>query len=76
MRQIRLLTVLGECGSLRKAAEIMSQTQPALTKSLHEIEELIGEPLFSRTPKGLQPNTLGEALTRYARLVSSLPGKR
>jgi DNA-binding transcriptional LysR family regulator len=69
MRHIRLLTVLGECGSLRKAAEIMSQTQPALTKSLHEIEELIGEPLFSRTPKGLQPNTLGEALTRYARLV-------
>ena len=69
MRHLRLLVVLGECGSLRKAAEIMAQTQPALTKSLHEIEEMIGEPLFSRTPKGIQPNTLGEALTRYARLV-------
>lgn len=69
MRHLRLLVVLGDCGSLRRAAEIMSQTQPALTKSLHEIEEMIGEPLFSRTPKGIQPNTLGEALTRYARLV-------
>jgi DNA-binding transcriptional LysR family regulator len=69
MRHLRLLTILGDCGSLRKAAEIMSQTQPALTKSLHEIEELIGESLFSRTPKGIYPNTLGETLIRYARLV-------
>jgi len=69
MRHLRLLTILGECESLRKAAEIMSQTQPALTKSLHEIEELIGESLFSRTPKGIYPNTLGETLIRYARLV-------
>ncbi len=69
MRHLRLLTILGDCGSLRKAAQIMSQTQPALTKSLHEIEELIGESLFSRTPKGIYPNTLGETLIRYARLV-------
>lgn len=69
MRHLRLLMVLDEHGSLRKAAEVMSLTQPALTKSLHEIEELVGEPLFSRTPKGIQPNTLGDALIRYARLV-------
>ncbi len=69
MRHLRLLMVLDEHGSLRKAAEAMSLTQPALTKSLHEIEELVGEPLFSRTPKGIQPNTLGDAVIRYARLV-------
>ena len=69
MRHLRLLMVLDEHGSLRKAAEVMSLTQPALTKSLHEIEELVGEPLFSRTPKGIEPNTLGDALIRYARLV-------
>ena len=69
MRHLKLLVVLSESGSLRKAAEIMSQTQPALTKSLHEIEEIFGEALFLRTAKGIQPNTLGEALTRYARLV-------
>lgn len=69
MRHLRLLMVLDEHGSLRKAADVMSLTQPALTKSLHEIEELVGEPLFSRTPKGIKPNTLGEALIRYARLV-------
>ena len=69
MRHLRLLAVLTECNSLRQAADIMSQTQPALTKSLQEIEEIIGEPLFLRTPKGIQANMLGEVLTRYACLV-------
>ena len=69
MRHLRLLAVLAEHGSLRKASEVMSVTQPALTKNLHEIEELVGEPLFVRNPKGICPNTLGDALTRYARLV-------
>lgn len=69
MRHLRLLMVIDEHGSLRKAAEVMSLTQPALTKCLHEIEELVGEPLFARTPKGIKPNTFGDALIRYARLV-------
>ena len=69
MRHLRLLVVLAEHGSLRKAAEIMSVTQPALSKSLHEIEELVGEPLFARNPKGIYANTLGEAVIRYAQLV-------
>ena len=69
MRHLRLLAVLAEHGSLRKASEIMSVTQPALSKNLHEIEELVGEALFIRNPKGIYPNTLGEALIRYARLV-------
>jgi len=71
MRHLRLLVVLDENGSLRRAAEVMALTQPALTKSLHEIEDLVGEPLYLRTPKGLKPNTLGEALIRYARLVDA-----
>lgn len=69
MRHLRLLLALDEYGSLRRAAEALSLTQPALTKSLHEIEDLVGETLFARTPKGIRPNTLGEALVRYARLV-------
>lgn len=68
-RHLKLLLVLDECASLRKAAEIMSLTQPALTKNLHEIEELVGESLFTRTPKGIEPNVLGQAMIRYARLV-------
>ena len=69
MRHLQLLFVLSEEGSLRKAAEVMAMTQPAATKALHELESLVGEALFVRTPRGLVPNLLGEAAVRYAHLV-------
>lgn len=69
MRHLQLLYVLSERGSLRQAAEAMSLTQPAATKVLRELEDLVGEPLFTRTPKGLVPNVLGESALRYAQLV-------
>lgn len=69
MRYLRLLYVLSEQSSLRRAAEVMNITQPAATKTLAEIETLIGERLFTRTAKGLVATVLGEAAMRYARLV-------
>ena len=47
----------------------MNLTQPAATKTLAELEELIGDRLFVRTARGLVATVLGEAATRYARLV-------
>lgn len=69
MRHLQLLYVLSDKGSLRQAAEAMAMTQPAATKALRELEDLVGEPLFTRTPRGLVPNMLGEAALRYAQLV-------
>ncbi|WP_228259456.1 LysR family transcriptional regulator [Siculibacillus lacustris] len=69
MRYLKLLFVLSEQKSLRKASEVLSLTQPAATKTLHELEDLIGERLFVRTAQGLIPTALGEAAIRYARLV-------
>jgi DNA-binding transcriptional LysR family regulator len=69
MRHLQLLHRLAESGSLRKAAESMALTQPAVTKTLQELEGLVGEPLFQRTSHGLIPNPLGEAAIRYAQLV-------
>lgn len=69
MRHLQLLFVLSEEGSLRKTAQIMALTQPAVTKALHELESLVGETLFTRTHKGLVANSLGEAAMRYAQLV-------
>ena len=69
MRHLQLLFVVSEQGSLRKTAQIMALTQPAVTKALHELENLVGEALFTRTHQGLLPNKLGEAAIRYAQLV-------
>lgn len=69
MRQLRLLIAIEELGSLHRAAERVSISQPGATKALHEIESTFGMQLFSRTTQGLQPTDLGSCVIRYARLV-------
>lgn len=70
-RQLRLLIALGEQGSLIKAAELVSISQPGATKALQEIETTLGAPLFARTNRGLEPNELGHCAIRYAKLIQT-----
>ena len=69
MRHLRLLYVVAEEGSLRKAADRLAITQPSATKTLQEIESLFGQTLFKRTAQGLIASVLGAAAIRYAQLV-------
>jgi DNA-binding transcriptional LysR family regulator len=71
LKQLRLLMALDEQGSLHRAAEQVSISQPGATKALHEIETTFGAELFTRTSQGLQPNDLGRCVIRYARLIHS-----
>ncbi|MGE8386267.1 MAG: LysR family transcriptional regulator, partial [Pseudomonas putida] len=71
LRQLRLLISLDELGSIHKAAEAMSITQPGATKALNEIESTLGAVLFERTSKGLEANDLGRCVVRYARLIGN-----
>jgi DNA-binding transcriptional LysR family regulator len=71
MRQLRLLISLDELGSIHKAAQALSITQPGATKALNEIESTLGAVLFERTSKGLEANDLGRCVVRYARLINT-----
>ncbi|WXL26981.1 LysR family transcriptional regulator [Ectopseudomonas mendocina] len=71
LRQLQLLISLDELGSIHKAADAMSITQPGATKALSEIESALGAVLFVRTSKGLEANDLGRCVVRYARLIST-----
>jgi DNA-binding transcriptional LysR family regulator len=68
-RQLLLLIALAEAKSLRKAAAELGMAQPAATKLLQDLERTVGFALFDRGPRGMQPNTYGEAVIRHARLV-------
>ena len=67
LRHLRLLVAIDEAGRLARVAKLLHVTQPALSKTLAEIERSIGEPLFERTPQGLVANRAGAALVRAAR---------
>lgn len=70
--QSRLLhhfLVVSERRNITAAAEELHITQPALTRSIHHLEKLIGVKLFERLPTGVILTREGEILARRAKLM-------
>jgi DNA-binding transcriptional LysR family regulator len=68
-RQLRLVDVLERAGTLGRAAAELNVTQPAATKILQDLEDLLGVRLFARTPRAMVPTEIGEHVVEYARRV-------
>ena len=68
-RHLLLLVALAETGNVHRAAEALSMTQPAASKMLREMEQMLDVPLFERLPRGVRPTEYGLALIRHARLL-------
>jgi DNA-binding transcriptional LysR family regulator len=73
-RHLQFLDILGKTRNLRLTAEQMHMTQPAATKVLMDIEDMLESRLFDRLPRGMRPNELGLFTLRYAH--SALDGHR
>jgi DNA-binding transcriptional LysR family regulator len=52
LRQLDALRAVAESGSLREAARRLYLTQPAISRSIHELEIELGLPLLMRTSRG------------------------
>ena len=61
-----IMKVLAEEGNMRKAAERLFLSQPALSQRLQSIEKEWGQQLFIRSQKGLTPTPAGELVIAYA----------
>lgn len=61
-KSVRLLQLIIESGSVRKAAASLHITQPAASAMLHEVEQMLGLTLFERTPTGMLPTPALHAL--------------
>lgn len=66
-RHLHLLVALDNIRNLGRVAETMHVTQPAVSKSLAELERGVGLRLFERTSRGVFPTIYGECLIRHAR---------
>src|SRR5690606_17039904 len=69
MRHLTLLRVLSESGSISAAAEQMFVSQPAVSKSLAEIESILEGKLFHREARGVVPTELGEIVIHLAQRI-------
>lgn len=66
---LRAVDAVATHGSLVKASAALGVTQPALTKGLRELEDLLQVRLFDRHPRGVRPTAAGVVFVRSARRV-------
>jgi DNA-binding transcriptional LysR family regulator len=60
-----------DCGSVLKACALLNISQPALSRRLKRLEDVLQVQLFERTPTGLVPTAFGHALAARARLIGT-----
>jgi DNA-binding transcriptional LysR family regulator len=64
LRQLNVLLSVMQWGSMARAADHLSVSQPVVSKTIAELESLLGVTLFERTSQGVQPTIYGSALAR------------
>ncbi len=70
-RLLRHFTSVAREGSLGRAAEALSCTQPALSRAIQRLEDQLGAVLFERRTTGMVLTPFGEALLPYATLLET-----
>ena len=66
MRHLQCFLAVAQFGNLRRAAQALAITQPAVTKTLNELEDLLAKPLFVRGRHGATLTPEGESFMRHA----------
>ena len=63
------MVALAEEGNIHRAAQVLSMTQPAASKLLKDLEDMMEVPLFERLPRGMRATWYGETMIRHARMA-------
>lgn len=71
LSQIRDFLAVVDAGSIRAAARGLNLSQPALTKSIRQLEQELGAVLVTRSVRGALPTEHGRAFLARARAVSA-----
>ena len=66
IRHLQCFMEVARLGHVGRAADLLAVTQPAVSKTLRELEEFLNVRLFTRGPKGLSLTPKGEAFQHYA----------
>jgi LysR family transcriptional regulator of gallate degradation len=62
LRHLRAFIAVAESGSVSKAAESLYRAQSAISRSIHEMETMLGVDLFERKSNGMLPTAFGQSL--------------
>jgi len=62
LHDIHVLLTVARCGSMGKAAAELSVSQPAISKTIADMEHALGVRLLDRYPRGVEPTIYAQAL--------------
>lgn len=68
-RDLHVFLAVAEEGTMAKAAERLAVSRPVVSKTITDLEALLGVRLLDRTPGGVVPTIYGEALLRRSLAV-------
>ena len=66
LRELRILHAVVQSGSMARAAQALSMTQPAVSQAIGHLEAALNAPVLSRSPAGVVPTAIGSLLLRRA----------
>lgn len=61
-RDLHVFLAVAETGSMATAAETLACSRPVVSKTIADLEAMLGVKLFDRTTKGVEPTRYGRAL--------------
>src|SRR5215831_2492066 len=62
LQDLHILMTVVQAGSMGKAAERLNTVQPAISRSIAELEHAVGVRLLDRQRQGVEPTEYGRAL--------------
>src|SRR5262245_39561148 len=69
LKDLHTLQTVAEVGSMAKASELLALSQPAISKSIADMEHALGAPLLDRTSRGVELTDCGRVLVERARII-------
>jgi DNA-binding transcriptional LysR family regulator len=71
LRQLTVFIAVVEYGSMAKAAEHLSISQPVISKMIATLEQTLGVTLLERSRLGVEPTLYGKALLKRSIALTS-----
>ncbi|MEG3168017.1 LysR substrate-binding domain-containing protein [Sphingomonas sp. LB3N6] len=73
IRHLRVIEALDQHKSLLRASKALRVSQPALSRTLQEVEDIVGGTIFERHARGVRANAMGRLLAQGAqRLLGTM----
>jgi DNA-binding transcriptional LysR family regulator len=65
LQHLHVLMAVVQSGSMKKAAALLNTSQPAISRSIAELEQTIGVRLLDRHTQGIEPTEYGRAMLKH-----------